>query len=140
MTPLNSDQKQSVIERVSFMQVELSDLAKYKNIDWPTYSNERETRRNVERIIENIANSVIDVCKITLAGETTEIPGTYQDIVLKLGEIKIISKDLVSQLASLTKARNVLAHQYLDIKWDLIKDLVKQMPIFIPEFIKALNL
>ena len=140
MTPLNSDQRQNILERISFMQVELGDLVKYQDIDWNVYSNNRETRRNVERIIENLANASIDICKITLASETVEIPGTYQEIILKLGELGIIDKGLSSKLALLAKARNVLAHQYLDIKWDLIKDLLKQSPQFISDFIKALDL
>lgn len=140
MNPLNSDQKQSILERINFIQVELNDLDDCKNITWQLYSKNREARRNVERIIENLANASIDICKIILAGETIEIPGTYQEIILRLGEQDIIDKNLASKIATLAKARNILAHQYLDLKWDLIKDLIKETPLFIPAFIKSLNM
>lgn len=141
MTPLNKDQKQNIIERINFMKVELSDLTtQYQNVDWQTYSNNREIRRNVERIIENLANASIDIAKILLAGETVEIPGTYQEIIIKLGEVNFISKDLAGKIASLAKARNFLAHQYLDLKWDLIKPILKECPVYLNEFINNLQL
>ena len=140
MNPLNKEQKQSIIERVNFMQVELDDLVnKCQDVNWEIYSKDREKRRNVERIIENLANASIDISKILLSGETVEIPGTYQDIILKLGEASIIKKELASKIAILAKARNVLAHQYLDLKWNLIEPLIKESPIFLKEFIKSLN-
>ncbi|PIS28377.1 hypothetical protein COT42_08380 [Candidatus Saganbacteria bacterium CG08_land_8_20_14_0_20_45_16] len=140
MTPLNKDQKQGIVERINFMKVELKDLTdKYQNVDWETYSVDRETRRNIERIIENLANASIDIAKIMLAGETVEIPGTYQEIIFKLGELSFVSKDLAAKIAALAKTRNVLAHQYLDLKWDLIKPLVKECPIFLNDFINNLN-
>jgi uncharacterized protein YutE (UPF0331/DUF86 family) len=97
-------------------------------------------RRNIERIIENLANACIDIAKIILAGEPVEIPGTYQDIILKLGELKIVESDLASKIAALAKARNVLAHQYLDLKWDIINPLIRDCPVFLNEFIKSLNI
>lgn len=141
MNPLNKDQKQGIIERINFIKVELADLTeKYQSMDWQVYSQDRDKRRNVERIIENLANASIDISKLLLAGETVEIPGTYQEIILKLGELSIISKELASKIVLLAKTRNVLAHQYLDYKWDLIKPLIKESPIFLNEFIDALKI
>ena len=140
MNPLNKDQKQGIIERINFMKVELADLVeKYQSVDWQIYSEDREKRRNIERIIENLANASIDISKILLAGETVEIPGTYQEIILKLGELSIINKELASKIATLAKARNVLAHQYLDFKWNLLKSLIKESPAFLNEFINSLK-
>ncbi len=137
MTPLNKEQKQNIIERINFMQVELKDLEdKYLNITWEEYSTNREKRRNVERIIENLANAIIDVCKIYLAGETIEVPATYQDVIFKMGELNIVSSELSQKLAQLAKARNVLAHQYLDLKWDMIKNILQFAPLTIKNFIK----
>ncbi|MFH1654238.1 MAG: DUF86 domain-containing protein [Pseudomonadota bacterium] len=140
MTPLNKEQRQSIIERLNFMEVELSDLEKkYKLLTWQEYSTVRDVRRNVERIIENLANAVIDISKIYLAGEQIEMPGTYQEIVLKLGETGLISDKLASDLSQLTKARNVLAHQYLDLKWELIKNTIKTAPAAIKALIRKLG-
>lgn len=140
MTPLKKEQRQGIIERINFIKVELLDLVdKYQDTDWTMYSQNREVRRNIERIIENMANACIDIAKILLAGETIEIPGTYQEIILKLGELSIVSRELAGKIAALAKARNVLSHQYLDYKWDLISPLIKEVPVFLNEFINSLR-
>ena len=140
MTPLNNEQKQGIIERINFLKVELADLeSKYINISWQEYKDDRDKRRNVERIVENLANACIDIAKIVLSGETIEIPGTYQEIILKLGENKIVDISLAEKVAKLARMRNVLAHQYLDLKWELIKPLIAEAPDFITKFIDQLK-
>jgi uncharacterized protein YutE (UPF0331/DUF86 family) len=139
MTPLSKEQKDSILERITFIQVELKDFEELAvNINWPVYQDDRHKRREIERLTENLANAVIDISKIVLAGETVEIPGTYQDIILKLGEMGIVNKELAAKLANLAKARNILAHQYLDLKWDLIKPLLENAPTFLKQFITLL--
>jgi uncharacterized protein YutE (UPF0331/DUF86 family) len=140
MNPLKKEQKENIIERINFIEIELKDLdAKYKNVDWPTFSKDRDIRRNVERIAENVANACIDISKILLAGESTEMPGTYQEIVLKLGDINIVNEENAKKLAKLVRIRNILAHQYLDLEWEIIKDFIQEGPQVVKNFIESLK-
>jgi len=109
MNPINNTQRTSIVKRIDFVETELKDLDDYKNLDFENYSQNRKTRRDVERLVENIANASIDIGKIILAGEDVELPETYKDIFIKL-------------LSDLVRLRNILAHQYLDIKWEMIKN------------------
>jgi uncharacterized protein YutE (UPF0331/DUF86 family) len=118
---MDAEAKSSVIRRVEFARSELSDLRAYLTLDFETYNSDRVLRRNVERIIENAANSVCDIGKIVLSQHDTPMPESYRDVFLKLGELRFISPDLAESLALVTRLRNVLAHQYLDIKWDYIR-------------------
>jgi len=126
MTPLNSIQKTSIIKRIDFIEIELKDLDEYKNLDFSTYARDRKARRDVERIIENIVNAVIDIGKIILAGEDLELPDTYREIFVKLGDSGLIDAQHAGCLSDLVRLRNILAHQYLDIKWDMLKDFIEQ--------------
>jgi uncharacterized protein YutE (UPF0331/DUF86 family) len=124
MTPLNEIQKISIAKRIDFIELELKDLEEYEDLDFDTYSQNRKARRDVERICEGIANAAIDIGKVILAGEDIELPETYKDIFKKLLQIKIVSEELAESLSNLVRLRNILAHQYLDIKWDMIKDFI----------------
>jgi uncharacterized protein YutE (UPF0331/DUF86 family) len=126
MTPLNSIQKTSIIKRIDFIEIELKDLDEYKNLDFSTYSKDRKARRDVERITENIVNAIIDIGKIILAGEEIALPDTYREIFIKLGDSGLIDARLAACLSDLARLRNILAHQYLDIKWEMIKDFIAQ--------------
>jgi len=55
--------------------------------------------------------------KIVLAGEDIELPETYREIFKKLAQIGMVSNELGEGLSDLVRLRNILAHQYLDIKW-----------------------
>lgn len=124
MTPLNEIQKISIAKRIDFIELELKDLSEYEGLDFDTYSQNRKARRDVERISENIANATIDIGKVILAGEDIELPETYRDIFKKLVQIKAINEELGESLSDLIRLRNILAHQYLDIKWEMINDFI----------------
>ena len=122
MNPINNTQRTSIVKRIDFIETELKDLDEYKKLDFENYSQDRKTRRDVERLAENIANASIDIGKIILAGEDIELPETYKDIFIKLAEIRMVDKKLSEGLSDLVRLRNILAHQYLDIKWEMIKN------------------
>lgn len=124
MTPLNELQKINIAKRIDFIELELKDLEEYVGLDFDTYSKNRKVRRDVERISENIANAVIDIGKIIIVGEEIELPETYRDIFKKLVQIQFIDGELSEKLSDLVRLRNILAHQYLDIKWNLINDFL----------------
>lgn len=124
MTLLNEIQKISIAKRIDFIELELKDLGEYEGLSFDTYSQNRKARRDVERICENIANAMIDIGKVILAGEDIELPETYKDIFRKLIQIMIINEELGEGLSDLVRLRNILAHQYLDIKWEMIKDFI----------------
>lgn len=101
---------------MSFMETELADIKAYKQLDYSQYQQDRKSRRDVERMIENLINASLDIAKILLSGEDKEVPATYRQVFMQLGEAGILDKELASAMAEMVRARYILAHQYLDIK------------------------
>ncbi|KYH32739.1 type VII toxin-antitoxin system HepT family RNase toxin [Neomoorella mulderi] len=124
MAPITDEQVISIIRRLRFLATELEDLKAYGEMDYFQYQSDRKSRRDVERIIENLINAALDIAKILIAGEDLEVPETYRQAFIQLGEAGIIDKELALALAEKARTRNILAHQYLDIKWELIKDFL----------------
>ncbi len=133
--------KKSYIERLGrifdFMEVELGDLSNFFNLDYKTYQEDRNKRRNLERCIENIVNASLDIAKIILVSENREIPDTYKEYFLSLGTSGLISDNLSQRLAEGTKLRNILAHQYLDIRWNSIKEFLSNKGEEYKEWLKT---
>ena len=71
--------KIKIIKRIDFINTEMQDLKRYENITYEDYKSDRNTQRIIERIIENIANALIDIIKITLSEFDIPIPDTYRD-------------------------------------------------------------
>ncbi len=139
MTPLEKSQQESIIRRIAFIEIEMADLEENRDLDFVTYQRDRFKRRNVERIAENIVNAVIDIGKIVLAGKKVDIPGTYRELFTCLSEKGFLSGDLAETIGELSRTRNVLAHQYLDLKWEKISYFINKAPCIINEFIKSIS-
>ncbi|KAF0134348.1 MAG: hypothetical protein FD145_728 [Candidatus Saganbacteria bacterium] len=134
MTPLKLEQKSSIAARLAFIETELMDLEKYKATTWEVFKENRDIRRNIERITENIANGCIDISKIIFAGEALELPSTYKDVIIQLGINKIIPQKTAEELAKIAALRNILAHEYLDLEWEKIKFFITDGKKTIKEF------
>lgn len=136
---LKKDKINDVARRLDFIKIQLGDLQEFAKIDWETYRSNRDIQRNVERLAENIANASIDICKILLAGEDVEMPNSYKEVILKLAEMKILTLEKAEKIADYANLRNVLAHQYLDIKWDKIKYFISNALTDYNDFIAIIS-
>jgi uncharacterized protein YutE (UPF0331/DUF86 family) len=118
---LTAGQRTAVMVRIEFARGELADLAEYSNLDWVTYQAEPKSRRNVERIAENVANALIDIAKILLAAGESEVPETYREVLAATVPAGLADEGQAVDLIRLAQLRNRLSHRYLDYKWELIQ-------------------
>lgn len=103
----------------------MKDWDDYLTITWKIYSLDRKKRREVERWIENIINSSIDIAKLTLYMKGIPLPESYTRIVASLDLIETFDP-IGKNLSKWVKLRNVITHEYLDIRWDSIKSFIKE--------------
>lgn len=139
LSPLELSQKESIIRRLSFIEVELADLQDFAGLTYQVYVNDRHKRREIERLVENLANAASDIAKIILAGEGMEVPATYQQVFAQLARANIIPASMARELGELARLRNVLAHQYLDLKWDKLKKFIDRGPQLFRKFTAAVE-
>ncbi len=139
MTSLIKSQQESIIKRLSFIDVELQDLCEMETMDYETYQKDRIKRRNIERMAENIANTIIDIGKIILISRNIEVPGKYIEVFSRLYECSIIDEELAGRLAELSRTRNTLAHHYLDIKWKRLELFIDEGPRGVRDFMDIIQ-
>lgn len=113
-----------LLKIIDFLQTELSDIEKYKGLSVGVYKEDREKRRSVERWIENIVNASLDIAKVIIVAKDKEIPDTYKEYFIEISGAGLIDEGIAEKLAEGVKIRNILAHQYLDVKWDNIKKFI----------------
>lgn len=123
---LNNIDKQRLIKYIDFLNRELKERDYFSGLDWQTYQSDGHKRRDVERWVENIVNCSIDIAKVILASEKIKIPDTYKDMLKSLTLLPKFKEDIADQLAEFAKLRNILAHEYLDIKFDQIKKFIQE--------------
>lgn len=123
---LSDIDKARLIRIVDFLESELKYYPDFKNLTQAVYESNPATRRNIERWAENIVNSSIDAAKIILASEKRPIPQTYRQIIEDLGLLKDFNPQTAQKLANFSKLRNILAHEYLDIRFNQINRFIQE--------------
>ena len=123
---MREELKERLIRHLRFLEEELSDYPLFESLSWEEYSTNRSKRREVERWVENLVNSSIDVAKLILSLEEIEVPQTYRAIVSLLGCGAGFDKQNAEELARYVRLRNVIAHEYLDVKWNSIRRFILQ--------------
>jgi uncharacterized protein YutE (UPF0331/DUF86 family) len=100
------------------------------------YSEDIFKRRNVGRWIENLMNSVLDICKIILASKKRPLPDTYRKIFLETSLILGLGKKFRERFSDWIILRNIIAHEYLEVLWNKIEDFLKNATPYLERFLK----
>ncbi len=60
-------------------------------------------------------------------------------MILKLSELNIIDTELATSIAEVARLRNILAHQYLDIRWEYLKNFIDEKVEYVYKFLKTVS-
>jgi uncharacterized protein YutE (UPF0331/DUF86 family)/predicted nucleotidyltransferase len=113
-----------LIRIADFLEAELRDLPGFADLDKATYENDPAVRRNVERWVENIVNACIEIAKILLAADRKRIPQTYREALEELAFLDGFDREAAVRLSGFAKLRNILAHEYIDIRFLQIRKFI----------------
>lgn len=136
---LNEKDAEIINKRLIFLDSELKDMDKFSKLDQFAYERDNTKRREVERLIENLMNAAIDISKTLLASEKRQVPGSYREILRSLYLIPGFSENLGEQLSDWAELRNILAHEYLDIRFQQIRKFIANSQPYFEDFIKKVK-
>lgn len=135
-----TEQDAHILERrLLFLDSELRVLPEYTTLSWLDYQTSKDKQRQIERLIENLMNAVIDVAKTVLASEKRPIPSSYKGIAREACAVLSFPFEVADQLAEWTELRNILAHEYLDYRWDKIRPFLERAEPFLDSFVNAVR-
>lgn len=132
------EEKSRLLGHLRFLENEFSEIEQIKNFTWQDYLQDSFKRKVIERWIENLVMSMLDIAKIILASQKREIPQTYKDILKVFGTI-YVAPSFGERISWFAIMRNILAHEYLDIKWKRITRFVSEAEVMLPLFINTVK-
>lgn len=130
------EEKVRILRYLKFLEDEFSQIREIKKIDWLNYQEDAFKRKIIERWVENLVVVSLDIAKIVLASKKRNIPSTYKETlkIFSSLELKLPLKE-AKEFSDFTKLRNIIVHEYLDIKWKKIKDFLSKAERLYPKFI-----
>ena len=84
-------------------------------------------------------NAAIDVSKTLLASEKQPIPSSYREILRNISLFSNLPGDLGEKLAGWAQLRNILAHEYLDIRWKRIENFIQEGEPYFKKFVEVVR-
>ena len=136
---MNKEPLFRLTKHITFFEAELKDYEKFEFLSWNEYNQDRSKRRDVERWIENIVNSSIDIAKIILSVEGITLADTYKETMVLLSLVPGFDKNEVESLSDWVKLRNIISHEYLDIRWSSIKKFISETKPLYERFLNRLR-
>lgn len=128
---LSSEDRARVLEYLRFLENEFNEIGEIKKFTMDDYFKDSFKRKIVERWIENLVMSALDIAKVILASERREIPQTYKD-TLKIFCSLYIDSQFGEKFSWFASMRNILVHEYLDIKWKRIQRFINEAEELFP--------
>lgn len=127
----------TVIEnKISSIQKYLKILERYKIYSRKELENNIDIRGAAERYLYLVSQSAIDLAEAIIAYKKFRKPSTLAESFDILKEEKIISGDLAEKMIGMVGFRNVVAHDYEKINYDLVYRILHQDIKDIKEFIE----
>lgn len=131
--------KDRLVRHLNFLEDESKDYDQFKRLSREEYLTDRDKRRNVERWIENIINSTVDISRVILTNEGIVIPDTYRRIVAMISTVEGLETVDAERLSKWVRFRNIVTHEYLDIKWNSISRFVNETDLLYKNFIETIK-
>ena len=130
----------SIIEnKISSVEKYLETLGEYKEYSREELEKDIKIKGSVERYLYLVVQSTIDLAEAVISYRNLRKPITYKESFSILESAKIIDGELSSELVKMVGFRNIIAHDYEKVDYDIVYDVLKNKLKDIEKFIKKIK-
>ena len=101
-----------ILRKLADLDLYLTQLAPYRELDVAGYNADWRTQRIVERTLHLAIETCMDVADHIVADRRLKVPETGAATFESLGEAKMLPPELATSLARMVGFRNILVHDY----------------------------
>ncbi len=112
--------KERVLSKIDEIDSYLEELEKIKPSSFEEYGKSIEKKRACERLLQISVESVIDILNLIVSGLKLGLPSDEKEVIEKLKNKKVISKELRKILIDMKGFKNILVHKYGTVDDELV--------------------
>ena len=129
-----------VIEnKISYIKKHLIAVRSYHVLAMSDLEKDPMLHGAVERELYVLAQAVIDLAEAMVAYKNLRKPTTMREAFDILREANVLPKEFVEQFIGIVGFRNALAHDYEELKLDVIYDILQNKLSQIEEFLNCVE-
>jgi len=118
--------RELISKKVNLIRYHLERIFLKSNISLDEFLNDVDSKDIVCHNLFILLQNIIDICSHIISDEGLEEPTFYSDMADILAKGKVIREDLKQPLKNMIGLRNIIAHQYGDIDFNIIYKIVKE--------------
>ncbi|MFA6006439.1 MAG: DUF86 domain-containing protein [Candidatus Paceibacterota bacterium] len=124
---------------IGFVRKYLTAIARYRTLSQEEIVADETIRGAVERYLYLMAQSTIDLAEAVVAYKRLRKPTTLSETFYVLDENNVIPHDLSERLVKMVGFRNVIAHDYVKVNYDILYDVLTKRYRDIEEFVEIIE-
>ncbi len=122
--------------KISAVRKYLKILERYKRYSKKELENDVDIKGAVERYLYLAIQATIDLAEAIIAYKDLRKPATLSETFHILKEENIISTELAEKMVKMSGFRNIIAHVYEKLNYDIVYDVLQKGLKDIEEFLK----
>lgn len=115
-----------ILRKLSELDEYLKQIKEYEGITVAEYSHEWKTQRVIERTLQMMIETCVDIAGHIIADKGYRTPTSYSDSFRVLQEEKVLSDKLFSALEKMAKFRNIVVHHYDKVDAEIVVGILKR--------------
>ncbi len=118
--------KSLVLRKVAELQRYLEQVREYSGVTLETYKSDWRTQRIVERTLQMMIESCVDIANHMISDRGMRTPVSYADAFKVLAENSVIDSELLVTMERMAKFRNVVVHQYEEVDAEIVIAILRK--------------
>lgn len=131
--------RKAIENKISSARKYLTILKRYKNMSIEKIKGDTDIRGAVERYLYLETQATINLAEAVIAYNYFRKPTTMSEAFSILNEEKIIPGKLTEKLIRMVGFRNILAHDYEDIDYDIVYEVLQKGLHDVESFLKTIT-
>ena len=118
--------KALVLRKLSELEEYLNQIREYSNITVSDYSKGWKTQRIVERTLQMVIETCVDIAGHIISDQGFRIPKSYADAFRVLHEENILDTKLFDTMEKIAKFRNIVVHHYDKVDLEIVVTILRK--------------
>ena len=115
-----------IFRKLSELDCYLNQIKEYEKITVDQYSNDWKAQRIIERTLQMMIETCVDIATHIIADKGYRVPKSYSDTFKVFHEEKIISPKLFNAMEKMAKFRNIVVHHYDKVDAEIVVGILKK--------------
>lgn len=118
--------KTLILRRLSDLDEYLEQIREYTDITVESYSEDWKTQRIIERTLQMMIETCLDISGHIISDEKFSVPQTYAETFRILAKRNILDQSRLDAFEKMAQFRNILVHDYEKIDPEIVVGILRR--------------